>query len=69
MKRLAKLIAKDISAIVGRNNIDGWYLAAVKKINTPILENLRSAVRIKLKKNISSNLTKTDKTELLGHFA
>ncbi|MDA8083415.1 MAG: host attachment protein [Nitrospiraceae bacterium] len=67
-KRIAKLISRDINELVGRNGCDGWYLAAAGKINNQILENLTPAVREKLEKNIAADLTRTGKSELLGHF-
>ncbi|MGC2061626.1 MAG: host attachment protein [Thermodesulfovibrionales bacterium] len=67
-RRLAKLMAKDINAIVERNKCDSWFLAAVKKINGLIVENLAPAVKAKLERNIASDLTKIDKSEILNHF-
>ncbi|MBI5102536.1 MAG: host attachment protein [Nitrospirae bacterium] len=67
-KRQLKLIAKDINSIITRGNCDGWYLAAGKKINNQIVENLDPSVRAKLEKNILSDLTKADKAALLDRF-
>lgn len=68
IRRLAKLMAKDINAIVEGNNCDSWLLAADKKINGLIVEKLAPAVKARLEKNITSNLTKIDKSEILGYF-
>ncbi|MBA4373782.1 MAG: hypothetical protein C0402_13095 [Thermodesulfovibrio sp.] len=67
-RRLAKLMAREINAIIKRNNCDSWFLAAVKKINALVVENLTPAVKAKLERNILSDLTKTDKSEILHHF-
>jgi len=67
-RRVAKQMAKNINAIVGRNSCDSWFLAAVKKINALIVENLTPAVKAKLEMNIVSDLTKIDKSEILNHF-
>jgi hypothetical protein len=67
-KKAAKLIAKDINAIVKREGAPKWYLAASKMINSQILDNLESVVKAKLDRNITSNLTKTDKIEVMKHF-
>jgi hypothetical protein len=67
-KRMLKLIARDINSLILKGNYDGWYLAAGKKINGQIVENLDPTVKAKLEKNISSDLTKADKSAILGHF-
>ncbi len=67
-KKAAKLIARDINSIIKKEGAPKWYLAASKTINSQILENLDSAVKAKLDKNITSNLTKTDKTAIMKHF-
>ncbi|NJD55707.1 MAG: host attachment protein [Nitrospirae bacterium] len=67
-KKAARLIAKDINTIVKREGAPKWYLAASKMINSQILDNLESGVKAKLDRNITSNLTKTDKTDIMKHF-
>lgn len=67
-KKAARLIARDINAIILKEAPSKWYLAAGKKINSQILEGLDSSVKARLDKNITSNLTKTDKSEIIGHF-
>jgi len=37
-------------------------------INSQILENLEAGVKAKLDKNIMSNLTNTDKSDIMKHF-
>jgi len=68
-KRLIKQIAEDINTLVSEKGCEKWFLAADKAINNQILENLTSAVRAKLKKNVSANLTKIDKVKLMSYFA
>jgi hypothetical protein len=68
-KRLIKMIAEDINTVIIREKCYKWYLAAGGKINRQIIENLKPEVRKKLDKNIAADLTKTEKSELLGHFA
>ncbi|GAB4485400.1 MAG: hypothetical protein OHK006_11420 [Thermodesulfovibrionales bacterium] len=68
-RKVIRLIAKDINAILTREGKSKWFLAAGEKINSQILDNLDPDVRSRLEKNILSNLTKTDKSELLRHFA
>jgi hypothetical protein len=67
-KRAIRLLARDISALITRQKCMKWYLAASKKLNGQILENLDPAVKSGLDKNISSDLTKIPKSEILKHF-
>ena len=67
-KKAAKLIAKDINSLIKKEGPPKWYLAASKAINSQIIEHLDSAVKAKLDKNITSNLTKTDKAAIMKHF-
>ncbi len=67
-KKLIKLIAKDIDDLIKKEDCKRWYLAASKKINKQIIKNLDPAIKAKLSKNVSSDLTKTKKSELLSHF-
>lgn len=68
-KKLAKMIAADINAIIKKEDPEKWYLAAVGKINKKIIENLEPAVKAKMDKNITVDLTNTPRDELMGHFA
>ena len=67
-KKAAKLISNDINAIIKKEGSPKWYLAASKMINSQILENLEAEVKAKLDKNITSNLTKIDKSDIMKHF-
>jgi len=67
-KRLIKTIAKNIAKIVKDERCDVWHLAAEKAINGQILEFIEPGVKAKLQKNIPSNLTKADKTEIVNRF-
>jgi hypothetical protein len=67
-KKAIRLIARDINTIIKKEGAPKWYLAATKMINSQIIENLESDVKAKLDKNITSNLTKTDKTDIMKHF-
>ncbi len=68
-KKVVKLIAGDINAIIAQEGYPGWYLAAEKKIHGQVLDSLNPDVKAKLIKNITSNLTKTKAPELLERFA
>ncbi len=68
-KRLTKLLAKDICALLSKeNNYDKWYFAAPDEINSRILENLDSSLRGRLGKNVVANLTKFKKRDILKYF-
>ncbi len=67
-KKAAKLIANDINTIIRKEELPKWFLAAGRKINGQILDNLETEVKARLDRNIMSNLTKTDKSEILKHF-
>ncbi len=67
-KKLAKMIAKDINVLIDREDCEKWYLASGKKINRSIIENLTPETKAKLDKNITANLTKVHKSEILNHF-
>jgi hypothetical protein len=68
-KRLVKNIAQSINKIVRTDHCDGWYMAAVKTINNQVVAFLDSEVKAKLEKNISADLTKTPKSEIIARFA
>lgn len=67
-KKAAKLISSDINTIIKKEGSPRWHLAASKMINSQILDNLEAGVKAKLDKNIMSNLTNTDKSEIMKHF-
>lgn len=67
-KKAVKLISNDINAIIRKEGSPKWYLAASKMINSQILDNLDAGVKAKLDKNIMSNLTNTDKSDIMKHF-
>ncbi|MDP2156122.1 MAG: host attachment protein [Nitrospirota bacterium] len=67
-RKATKLIASDINAIIKKEGSPKWYLAASTMINSQILDNLEAEVKAKLDKNIMSNLTKTDKSDIMKHF-
>ena len=67
-KRIAKMIAKDIEAVIFSEECDTWYLAAGEKINSQVVENLSPEVKAGLDKNITADLTNISKSEILGHF-
>ncbi|MDH4231848.1 MAG: host attachment protein [Nitrospirota bacterium] len=67
-KKAAKLIARDIAAIIEREKIKKWWFAAANKMNSLVIENLDPDIRSRMDKNINSNLTNTKKSAILKHF-
>lgn len=67
-KRLVKMIAGDICKLIKNDTCSRWHLAAEKKINNQIIENLKPEVKARMDKNITANLTKSDKSEILSRF-
>ena len=67
-KRLIKMIAKDINTLIDIEDCKKWYLAAGKKINRQIVENLKPEIKAKMVKNLFVDLTKVRKSEILSHF-
>ena len=67
-KKLVKLIAMDINALIKKEDCEKWYLAAGERINKEIIQKLEPKVKAKLDKNISFDLTKIPKSEILSHF-
>ena len=67
-RRIVRLIARVINSLVASDDCDGWHLAAGKKINGQIVDNLEPTVKARLEKKITANLTKVDRSEILEHF-
>ncbi|UCG77341.1 MAG: host attachment protein [Nitrospirota bacterium] len=67
-KRTVKSLAKCINDIIHKEDLPSWYLAAGKKINKQIVDSLSPKVKLKMAKNLASDLTKVRKSELLDHF-
>ncbi|RJQ46329.1 MAG: hypothetical protein C4538_06935 [Nitrospiraceae bacterium] len=68
IKKLEKMIAMDINALIKKERCESWYLAAGEKINNGIIKKLETGVKAKLEKNIPADLTKVRKSEILRHF-
>src|SRR4030067_3648610 len=67
-KKLETMIARDINALVKKEDCEKWYLAAGERINKEIIEKLEPKVKAKLDKNITFDLTKIPTPEILSHF-
>jgi hypothetical protein len=67
-KKIAKMMAKDIDALIESEKCNEWYFASGKKINRKIIDNLKPEVKDRLVKNITADLTGVGKSEILSHF-
>jgi hypothetical protein len=68
-KRQVRQLAGRLGTLLSRVEIQRCLLAASKEINSQLIEELPATVRSKIQKNLPADLTKVDKSELLGHFA
>ncbi|MGO9013414.1 MAG: host attachment protein [Dissulfurispiraceae bacterium] len=67
-KKVIKRIANDINTLVLNEGCSKWNLAAGERINNQIVETLEPSIKAKLDKNIKADLTKTEKSKILGFF-
>ena len=68
-KRGIKQLAGEIGRLVKSEGVAIWHLAAEKSINNQLVECLDPDTKTKLRKNLTSDLTKTPASELLGFFS
>jgi hypothetical protein len=67
-KRLVRLLAQRLNSLLLRSEIECCFLAASREIHRQLLEELDSRVRAKIERNLSADLTKVGKSDLLGYF-
>jgi hypothetical protein len=67
-RRLIKQVAGRLRNLITRPEIESCYFAASPEVNEQILEEAGPATRAKIEKNVTSNLTHAEKSELLRHF-
>jgi hypothetical protein len=65
-RRLIRLVAEKISDLVHGQRY--WYFAAAERINGRIVEILSQDARGSLYKNVSADLVKTPKQEIMDYF-
>ena len=68
-QRTLKEIAEDIESVVKHTKCTQLFLAFPKEHNNELLNALGEASKAVLKKNITSDLVKTDKNKILSHFS
>jgi hypothetical protein len=67
-KRMVRLLAQRLNALARNKEVERCLLAASREINHQLIEELEPQVRAKIEKNVSADLTKLDRAEILRHF-
>jgi len=67
-RRWIRQLAERCNQVLRRSDLDVCWLAAGREINHQLMAELSQDARAKIQKNISANLTKTEKAEILNHF-
>ena len=67
-KRLVKQLAERLNQVARNKDFERCFLAASKEIHNQLFEFLDPQVKAKIEKTVPADLTKIDKTELLGYF-
>lgn len=67
-RRLIKLLAQKINALLGEERVTGCFMAASAPSHTELLDALDATARAKIEKILPLDLTKADPQELLDRF-
>jgi hypothetical protein len=67
-KRFIRKLAQRLNVLARNQDVEQCFLAASREINHPLLAELEPQVRAKIAKNVSADLTKIERTEILSHF-
>jgi hypothetical protein len=67
-KRLVRQLAQRFNELARGPEVERCLLAASREINHQLLEDLEPQVRAKIEKNVSADLTKLERAEILRHF-
>lgn len=68
-RRAIKLLVEEICGLVQKEGCKKWHVALDKSISNQVLAILPPEIKARLGKNISANLTRTDKARLMDHFS
>ena len=68
-RRLVKLVARQIEALLKTERPEYWHFAAAAEIHQAILDALEPALRERAVRHVHADLTKTPPPEVLAHFA
>ncbi|HWV99598.1 MAG TPA: host attachment protein [Candidatus Acidoferrum sp.] len=67
-RRLVRQLAQRLNTLARGQEIERCFLAASKEINHQLMEELDPQVRAKIEKNISADLTKLERADILRRF-
>jgi hypothetical protein len=67
-KRMVRRLAKRLNSLARNEEIECCFLAASREINHQLVDELEPRVRTKIEKNLTADLTKLERAEILGRF-
>jgi hypothetical protein len=67
-KRLVRGLAQRLNSLLRSKDVERCLLAASREINHQLLEELEPQARAKIEKNLTADLTKLERAELLRRF-
>jgi len=67
-KRLVRGLAQRLNTLLRGKDVERCLLAASREINHQVLDELEPQARAKIEKNLSADLTKLERTDILRHF-
>jgi hypothetical protein len=67
-RRWIRQLAELLDRVLRRDDVEVCWLAAGNDINHALLAELSSEARAKIVRNVTANLTKIEKAEVLRHF-
>jgi hypothetical protein len=67
-KRLVRELAQRLNVLLREKHVERCLLAASREINHQLMDELEPQVRAKIEKNIPSDLTKLERSEILARF-
>ncbi len=67
-KRLVRGLAQRLNVLLRSQDVDRCLLAASREINHQVIEELEPQARAKIEKNLSADLTKLERADILRHF-
>jgi len=67
-KRFVREMARRVNSLARNEEIERCFLAASREINHQLVEELEPQVRAKIEKNLSADLTKLERADILERF-
>jgi hypothetical protein len=67
-KRFVRDLARRVNSLARKEEVERCLLAASREINHQLIDELEPRVRAKIEKNISADLTKLERADILGRF-